>query len=301
MANSIQSHPQKVQERASKKVEKTSTDATEAVNEAPIKKPFLPPPQLLNPFTAFFLLDKLSIESEAFSYSVDKEELVTNTKRWEEAQKKKVEQHKETMKKEESAKNWSVAMKLFSWMSSFLALMTGVVLIATGAGAIAGGLLIAGGSIQIINQIMNETDAWKKIMNSLPGDDTAKKGNVVTWMQIGIMVLSLILCGAATVFGSLSAVKEGMQSAFNLFIAGIAFCKGITSLGSNLSQGSYLTHMGDVKIHEGRMGKLKGQRGDLTERTKESIERLKTIYDSLALNLEMRDDIENIYNQRFSH
>lgn len=254
------------------------------------KKPALEPPKL-GVFALYYILTKLGIASDATSNFACKNEIERVDLETTEAHKKRLDEMREAIKQEDQSARWSVAVKVFSWIGSLLAIISGIALIATGVGAVAGAMILAGGLIQITNQILELSGGWKKIADSLPGDDPEKKKAVVCWMQIGVAVLCLILSGAGVVWGGFSNFGAALQTAQNM-MSGIAIMGGgVTTIGEGVSTSKYKDKMGEVKRYETILAGLKHKRRDLMETVEWGIDRLEKLFEELAQALEFEVEL----------
>ncbi len=255
-----------------------------------VRKPELAPPKM-GVFALYYLLTKMGIYSDGASNFSYKKEIEFVDGESTETHKKRLDEMKEAIAKEQENARWGVATKVFSWIGSIMAIVVGVVLIATGVGAVAGAMAIAGGLIQITNQILEMTGGWKKIAELLPGDDSEKKGAVIAWMQLGIAVLCLILTGVGAIWGGISNFGEAMSSITGIIgsIAGMA--QGITTIGAGVSSFMFSNHMSEVKRYEVRIAQLKHLRKDLMEKVEDGVDRLEQLFENLARALEFDEEL----------
>ncbi|NGX54794.1 MAG: hypothetical protein KR126chlam2_00413 [Chlamydiae bacterium] len=254
------------------------------------KKLTLPPPGA-DSFSLMFELEKLELLGESLSFAESKGEIEALDIETTAAHKQMMKEMEEAIKNQKSTKTWGVMASVFSWLGSIATLITGIALIATGVGVIAGSLLIAGSVITISNQIMQMTGGWEKVKKLLPGNNEEEKQAVITWIQIAITILCLILAGAGIVFGGFSQFGEAISSAMQLIGGGAAAAGGITALGMGIHDFLHRDHLGEAKIHESRLASLKHRREDLMETVDDAPERLEHIFDFLARVLGFRDEI----------
>lgn len=263
------------------------------------RKPFLEPPKI-GVFALYYILDKMGIYSESTSYYQYKQEVETNEKDRTAAHQQMMSEMQKALDKEKQSARWGVALKVFSWMTSMTSILSGAVMIATGVGAVAGAILLVGGVISITNQIMEMTRGWEKVAEILPGDDMEKKRALVTWMQLGIAVLCLILAGAGVVFGGFGAVQGALSAASN-FISGVAMvATGAITIGKGVEDYHYKYRLSDAKKHEINLVRLKHQRHDLIEKMEDSPDRLLNYYESLARNLGFLEEMNRAYQRAWS-
>lgn len=255
-----------------------------------IKRPLLNPPKV-GVFALYYILTKMGIHSDGTSNFAQKKEIELLDTETNETHKKRLDELREVIKKEKENAQWGIAAKIFSWIGSLVAIISGIALIMTGAGAVAGAMLICGGLIQITSQILELSGGWKKISELLPGDDSEKKRAVLSWMQIGIGVLCLVLSGAGVLWGGFSNFGETMQTAMRL-IGGIGTMgSAVTTLGVSVTSFFYCNRISEVKRYELELAKLKHKRKDLMERVEHGIDRLEQLFEDLARTLEFEEEL----------
>lgn len=246
-----------------------------------VAKPCLEKPKVAL-FPLYYLLMKMGIFSDYSSSSFDRQEMQAIQEESSRAHTKRLEQIKEAMEKERAAARWGIMYKVMSWIGSLLGVLSGIALIATGAGAVAGALLVVGGIVQITNQLLEVTGGWQKIAELLPGDDVERKRAVLSWMQIGIAVLCLIFSGVGIIWGGFASVSEAMQIANTCFGAIVAMGQGVTSIGSGVTQFLFSQDMGAVTHYDKIVAEWKQKRQDVMERLENSTERLQRLFEDVA-------------------
>lgn len=254
------------------------------------KKPKLTPPKP-GVFALYYILTKIGIASDGASNFSYKQEIELVDSQTTTAHQKRLKEMQEALKKEEENARWATATKVFSWIGSIIGVIGGVLLIATGVGAVAGAMLIVGGLIQLTNEILALTGGWHKIAEMLPGDDPEKKRAVLSWIQIGITVLCLILSAAGAIWGGFSNFGRAIQTAMGLFQAVAATGRGITIIGEGLTSFMYYDKLGNVKKYDVKLAKLKHNRQDLLEKVGWGVDRLEQLFEDLARALEFEVEI----------
>ncbi|MFN0064778.1 MAG: hypothetical protein ACKVOH_00925 [Chlamydiales bacterium] len=253
-------------------------------------KPVLRRPRM-GIFAIYYLLTKLGLISDGCSHQETRENIRLNAEETEKTHKKRLEELKETIKKEKSTKRWSVSTKIFSWFTTFMGIITGLALIASGVGVVAGAMLLTAGLLTLSNQILQLTGAWQKIAEKLPSDDPAKKRAIILWMQIGITVLALILSGAGIVCGGHTQVFEAMNASSMLMGGVIIMAYGTTSIGEGVSSYQYCNHTAKMREHMVKLAHLKHKREDLQEKAEYSVTRIEQLFEDLAKALEFEIDL----------
>jgi|GEM_PF-3477667 len=268
----------------------SSNQTAKENTQGKIKKPELTPPKI-GVFALYFILTKMGILSDGTSNFSYKKEIECVDAETTETHKKRLDEIKEAIKKEKEAARWGVAVKVFSWIASFFGIIAGIALIATGIGAVAGAMMIAGGVIQIASQVMELSGGWSKVADMLPGEDSEKKRAVISWMQIGIAVLCLILSGVGIVCGGFSNFGEAMQMAMGV-LGGIASMGyGATTIGEGVTGFFYKNRMAEIKRFDLRLAQLRHMRKDLMEKVEWGVDRLEQLFEDLARSLEFEEEL----------
>ena len=136
--------------------------------------PFLPPPRM-GVYALYYILTKLGIISECSSQWEMQQNIKAIDAQMQATHKKRIEEMKKALDAERESERWSATTKFFMWMGSILSIFAGIVLIATGMGAIAGGLLIASGVISLTNHLLEITGGWRKIAAAIATNGTPEK------------------------------------------------------------------------------------------------------------------------------
>lgn len=255
-----------------------------------VRKPELAPPKM-GVFALYYILTKIGIQSDGasnFSYKKEVEVVDAQTTL---VHQKRLEEMKEAMKKEAETARWSAANSVFSWIGSVVGLIAGTVLIATGVGVVAGAMLIVGSLIQLTSQILEITGGWKKIAEILPGDDPEKKKAIITWMQLGIAVLCLILCGAGAIWGGFANVGEAMQTAQAVMGGIAALGQGVTTIGLGINDFMFKNRVSETKKYDLHLARLRHMRKDLMEQVEWGVDRLEQLFEDLARALEFEEEL----------
>jgi len=255
------------------------------------KKPQLTPPRL-GVFALYYILTKIGMLSDGASNFTYKNEIAEIDKEMTETHQKRLEAMREAVKNEDSARRWGISQQVFTWMGSLLGVITGAVLIATCAGAVAGAMLIAGGVISVTNQLLEVTGGWHKIANMLPDDDPEKKRAVISWMQIGISILCIVLGGVGAVWGGLANVGGALGKAQAFFTSIISFGFGITAIGEGLTLSVFYNKQSESKQYDLQLSTLKHLREDLMEKIEWGLDRLEQLFEDLVTAL-------GFYNELF--
>ena len=262
------------------------------------KKPFLPPP--LHPSQIVEMEEwhedswiglqaRMQITAQN-DFELSQRELDYVNDQIDKAKIKHREDEKIARQKNDEAGNWGVARLTFTWMASLASLITGLTLIATGVGVVAGCLMLIGGLIQIGSQIMELTGGWNKVRALLPGKDEDKKRAMTSWIQIGITILSTILSGAGVIIGGFSMIGENMQKASALMGAIALLGKGVTDIGEGKAKSEHRYTMAAMKRREALMAKYKHQWQDATERSEEKITQIKSVFEVTTHQLDLQRD-----------
>ncbi|MCH9609123.1 MAG: hypothetical protein S4CHLAM45_08860 [Chlamydiales bacterium] len=255
-----------------------------------VEKPELEPPRI-GIFALYYVLTKMGIVSDSHSTWETRSNIRQNQDDLDALHKLRLEEMKKAIAAEDKTKNWSLSMQVFSWMGSFTAIITGIALIVSGVGAIAGAMILCSGLFALTNHILQITGGWDKICDLLPGEDKEKKKAVITWMQIGISVLCLIMAGAGAYFGGFGATFEAMSNFQAAFGSVVMFAQNISAIGEGVSHYQYRNRLAEGLKHKRKIEQLKHRQKDLFERSEEGLERLKQLFKDLSKALEFETEL----------
>lgn len=253
-------------------------------------KPQLRPPKL-GVFALYYILTKMGLTSDSLSSFSCRKELELVDAETTMTHKLRLACMEEAAKKEQSVARWDIATKTYSWMITIIGIVTGGILIATGVGAVAGALLIAGGILQLTNQILEITGGWIKIADLIPEESPEKKRAIISWIQIGIAVLGLILAGLATVWGGYTHLGEAMQNAMYA-ISGIGYIAyGVTLIGTGIVNFTRYEKRSETMQHKIKLAQLKYERQELMEKLELGLERLEQLFENLTQALDFEREL----------
>lgn len=243
--------------------------------------------------SAFFLIDRLISQSEGQSLALERGEIAFLSREYDRIAKIKLQALVEAVAKERSANTWGTIVSVLSFIGSFTALLTGMALIVSGAGVLAGSLLVAGGLLQIASQIMQVTKGWDWVTENLPGDGTKEeKQAVVTWMQITIGALALLLGAGAIIFGGgFQNVMGEAGTAFKQVFGGIiAVSQGYFFIGEGIAKATFNKAMAKLTQFEAELERMRHRREERNESVEEHSDQFGEHFKVVAKILEIYQD-----------
>lgn len=274
-------------------------------------KPVLQPPkpQLFTqqiPSKTVFSVERLlwaSTENamceEANGAEVHQKDLEHHQKESDRLYKERVEKIHEAAKKEKQVGNWSLANQVFSWMTSFTAVVAGIALIATGVGAVAGSLMLIGGLVQLTSQILQVTGVWEKIATKLlPGEGSDdQKRAVMTWIQLAVAFFSIVMAGAGGVIAGWGAASAAMGAGNSALGSVIACAFGISSIGLGIKDAEFKKWIAWIKKIEIEKEKIRHLEESATERFHDKIEASTKDYGILTWILDIISQVNAAYQK----
>ena len=255
-----------------------------------LEKPELEPPQLpkLTLFAFVFILDKLRILSESYSYQVSKEDLKAMDEELNLAHNERLEFLKTSKEKEKQVEKWTIFSKITIIMTSLTGVVSGIGLIATGAGVVAGTLLLVAGVLNIASQVMDVTRGWNQVAELLPGDDLEKKRAIVSWIQIGITALSLMLAAVTFIVGGYATLSESMKIAMKA-VGGITLAgQSLASVGIGVSSYRFKHGLADLQENNSTLFYMRALRQEVMEIVEGLAEHLEKMLEYLNENLSLQ-------------
>lgn len=218
--------------KSSNKLEKACANVdTASTSRISRQRPILSPPSMTS---IIFDAHKMLSSMQHKKMQDCKKEMDALEEKRSKLREEKLEQWKKHRDKTTAMTHWSTAMSIFSWITCCLEIFSGIALIAMG-NVVGGSLLLAGGLIQLTNHIMMQTGGWEKVTEHLPGDDPEEKRKIVSWMQIGTAIFSMMLAGAGGTIVGMPGLSPAMKAASSLAISGLAIGQGVTTIGQGIS------------------------------------------------------------------
>lgn len=256
-----------------------------------LQAPELPAPELPSFFGLYFMLDKLQIQSESSSYGFARQEIDELDKRLEKVHQDRIEQLKKARTKEKQVERWSIFAKTMTIMASVSGIFSGVALIATGAGAIAGAMLIVAGIFAISTQIMELTGGWNKVADLLPGDDVDQKRGIISWLQIGVAVFSIILSVVTFIFGGFFTLSESMKIVMQAFNGIVSIAQGVATIGAGSISFQYKNRLANINEFDMALTELRYMREDLMELIESTADRMEKMIEYIGETLSIQKEI----------
>lgn len=158
------------------------------------------------------------------------------------------EKIRESIEKYNESWIWSVLRKVGETILSAISIIFGVSLVATGAGTVVGGLLIASGILSLVNLVCVETKLWDKFAAAVAGNDKELRKQLRTWIPGAIGLAS----GVMGAVGSLGAI---LFSTLNLTQKGILIAntavnvaESVTTMGEGVVRSEHI-HLQSERDH----------------------------------------------------
>jgi len=136
---------------------------------------------------------------------------------------KKTEELKKYAEQVKAEETWSLFGSIAEYFSYALSLVTGVALISTGVGTLAGSFLIAAGGLGLANRVMKDTGAWESVVAYFVKSREAQE-KIAHWISSSLFFVSMGL----GLIGGLAAWQCG---GLRLIDAAVGTEKAIEKLG----------------------------------------------------------------------
>lgn len=243
----------------------------------------------------YYILTKLNIVSEALSQEGLQQQIKEVDYAMTERKKMRLKDMEKAIFAEKSVKNWGIGTRMTSWLASFAALLGGISLIASGGGALVGGILVALGVINITSEVLEITDGWKKIAEEIGGDDPVKTRAMIMWIQIGIAIISFVLMGTSAIFGGITPLKDACTTASGFFTAVASIGVGVVLIGKALAEKKYYNYMAAIKQHDFYIEQYRHEKENLMTASTEGMENIQSSFEDLARALALyHQDVRRI-------
>jgi hypothetical protein len=158
-----------------------------------------------------------------------------------------IEKLKEAALRAQESGFWSMLQKIGECILAAISTVLGVSLVASGAGSVIGGVMIASGILTLANFAMRETGSWDFVAKKLSSDqDMQKKLVVVLPMATSLVATVLSLGGsvATSLWTSLSMTQKALAFAQTA----MSFYQGFTTAGKGLAEAKALWTQADLAL-----------------------------------------------------
>lgn len=235
-------------------------------------------------------MTKVILRTEQLSLSGTKYEIEAIDQRTAEIRQSRLETHRQAAAKEKACKRWSIMTKVFSWLTTTTIIVSGIALIATGAGVAAGTMLLVSGLLSLTNHLLEMTGTWNKIAMKL-GEDSVKTRSIIMWIQVTITAVSLVLAGAGAIFGGFAAIQDAMSTA-GTFFSGVANAGvGTLMISIAILNRDFYRKQAIIKKYEMELEELKHHRKDLLEQIEGHGQNREETLSYLTRVLKMHDQV----------
>jgi len=162
---------------------------------------------------------------------------------------------------------WSLLQKIGECLLAALGTVLGITLVATGAGAVVGGVMIAAGILTITNFAMRETGSWDFVAKQL-SSEKKRQDDIKFYLPLAISIVSGVLSVGGSIASTIWSGLNVAQQAMTIAYAALGVFQGVTTIGEGVTQARVTWTQGDLKEIE----------------TRSSLERLATERDTSILS-----------------
>lgn len=295
-------------------IDKKRTPFSPQISALPRKKPVLvPPPEeesaaapaaYLPPtlphlpsalFTLYYLMNKLSLLSENLSAVGLRQLIESHQQEVEAVHERRIEALQKVLTAEKRAQNWKIMTTLFAWTGIVMAIVTGVLLVTTGVGLVAGTLLVAGGILTLTDQALDISHAWDEIASLLPVDDPEQQRSIISWIRLSLLFVSLAVSGASIGMTGFSQVWGISQMGSSLTQAGAVGAAALAALGKGAAHSSYFKALSQLKGLEMELIDLEMDETRHRELLEHLLSCSEGLFEGLSLLEQLKVDINRSY------
>lgn len=217
-----------------------SSAAVEAVPEFMPAKPVLEPPvytrsERMVEYSLLQFLDKMDGVGHSLRL-VNIESLEECHKQMLEIQAQHIQKMNEAALRSQQESTWSLLKKIGSIILASISTVLGISLVATAAGSVLGGLMIASGILTLVNLAFSETHVWDWVAEKLAKDNVDRQKLISTLLPAAVGGL----CAIAGLAGSTGvALWAGLNFSQKLLVIGqvaISFLEGGFAIGEGVCQ-----------------------------------------------------------------
>ncbi|MEI6414186.1 MAG: type III secretion system translocon subunit SctE [Pseudomonadota bacterium] len=257
-------------------------------------QPVLEPPKLMSLDDMILAATALRNATMDLQATASKEQIRADLTKKTDENKERIKQLEESIAKMSEAKKSGVFGKVFGWIGAIAAVIVAAALIATGVGAVAGGLLIAAAVVGLGMQIFTEAGGMEWVVSKYGADAAKTFGWIMLGIQVALSVASLgvgIASSSASVVSKLPilAVKLGnfvaSGSTINTVANAAKVVAGLVQGLSMVGQGA-ATIDGGIKTKDAEEARAKAKDAEaamlkLQAMLEEDLKRLKKMLDEM--------------------
>ncbi|MCX6989475.1 MAG: hypothetical protein NTX49_00170 [Chlamydiae bacterium] len=229
----------------------TSAGALTTANFQPLPTPLFSPPKLKHPSRVTYsecalihTLDELHASGESLITSFTTS-LSLGSEKLKKLSLENIEKLKEAAQNAQSSEFWSFLQKIGECILAAISTVLGITLVATGAGAVIGGVMIAAGILTLTNFAMRETGTWVSVAKLL-SDDKETQNNIAFYMPLGVGLVAAVLGIGGSVATALYTALNVAGQAITVLQASAGIYHGVTTVGKGVSEGQVLWTEADL-------------------------------------------------------
>lgn len=140
---------------------------------------------------------------------------------------------------------WSFLQKIGECILAAISTVLGISLVATGAGAVVGGVMIAAGILTITNFAMRETGSWDWVAKQLAKDKETQE-KLAFYLPLGVGLIAAVLGIGGSVASALWTNLNFAQQALSIAQGAMGIYQGVTSIGKGVTQARVLWTQADL-------------------------------------------------------
>lgn len=156
---------------------------------------------------------------------------------------------------------WSFLQKIGECILAAISTVLGITLVATGAGAVVGGVMIAAGILTLTNFAMRETGSWDWVAKQL-AKDRETQDKLAFYLPLGVGLIAAVLGIGGSLASALWSSLNFAQQALSIAQAAMGVYQGVTSIGKGVTQARVLWTQAELtKIEsENTLGRIAFER-----------------------------------------
>ncbi len=182
-----------------------------------------------------------------------------------------IQKLKEAATKAQSGNFWSMLKKIASCLLAAITMVLGASCIASGGGALVGGIMIASGLLSLANTTLSESRAWDWVAGQLSHENEERKKQLALLLPTALGVLAASCGIAGSIYGAALAVQNTAliaQTALSLF-------SGMTTMGKGITDAQTLWIQADLQLIQGHLTEEREELSSLTEKVRIFLSELK--------------------------
>jgi hypothetical protein len=186
-----------------------------------------------------------------------------------------IQKLKQAALKAQSGDFWSMLKKIASCLLGTISMVFGASCIASGGGALIGGVMIASGLLSLATITLSECKAWDWIAGQLSHENEERKNQLALLLPLSLGILAAGCGIAGSVHGIASGAILAVQKTALIAQTSLSLFSGVTTMGKGITEAQGVWIQADLQCIQGHLTEEREELNSLTEKIRTFLSELK--------------------------